>query len=374
MTNPQAQTTVETLRWRSERLELIDQRVLPAQIECVACDSAASVAQAIRGMVVRGAPAIGCAAAYGVALEALRHRDAGVEPFRAAMAQAFEVLAASRPTAVNLFWALARMRSLIRQSAELLPPELADALLALAHEILAEDVRINRAMGAHGAALLADGARVLTHCNAGALATGGHGTALGVIRAGVSAGRIARVFAGETRPWLQGARLTAWELTQYGISFDIIVDGAAGYFLQRGDVQKVMFGADRVAANGDVANKIGTYMLALAAEANRVPVICVAPSSSIDLQIPDGSYIPIEERDPSEVLDLEKNGEPVVPRGAPARNPAFDITPHQLISAIVTEFGITRSPYDQTLAKALGNQCLSNNPARHSGEQENPIQ
>jgi methylthioribose-1-phosphate isomerase len=342
MTNPKAQTTVETLRWRSERLELIDQRVLPEKIECVACDSAASVAQAIRDMVVRGAPAIGCAAAYGVALEALRHRDAGVEPFRAAMAQAFEVLAASRPTAVNLFWALARMRSLIRQSAELLPPELADALLALAHEILAEDVRINRAMGAHGAALLADGARVLTHCNAGALATGGHGTALGVIRSAVEAGKRIQVIADETRPFLQGARLTAWEMVQEQIPVTLITDNMAGFLMSLGEVDAVIVGADRVAANGDVANKIGTYIVAVLARRHGIPFYVACPLSTIDLAIADGGAIPIEERAAAEVTGFRECQ--WAAHGVKVRNPAFDVTPADLVTALITERGVIHRP------------------------------
>jgi len=351
MTNPEAQAPVETLRWRSQRLELIDQRVLPAQIECVACDSAASVAQAIKDMVVRGAPAIGCAAAYGVALEALRHRDAGVEPFHAAMAQAFEVLAASRPTAVNLFWALDRMRSLIRQSAELLPPELADALLALAHEILADDVRINRAMGAHGAVLLADGARVLTHCNAGALATGGHGTALGVIRSAVEAGKRIHVIADETRPFLQGARLTAWEMVQEQIPVTLITDNMAGFLMSRGEVDAVIVGADRVAANGDVANKIGTYMVAVLARRHGIPFYVACPLSTIDLTIADGGAIPIEERAAAEVTGFRECQ--WAAHGVKVRNPAFDVTPADLVTALITERGVIHCPDTQTISAVM---------------------
>jgi methylthioribose-1-phosphate isomerase len=272
----------------------------------------------------------------------LRHRDAGVEPFRAAMAQAFEVLAASRPTAVNLFWALARMRSLIRQSAELLPPKLADALLALAHEILAEDVRINRAMGAHGAALLADGARVLTHCNAGALATGGHGTALGVIRSAVEAGKRIQVIADETRPFLQGARLTAWEMVQEQIPVTLITDNMAGFLMSRGEVDAVIVGADRVAANGDVANKIGTYMVAVLARRHGIPFYVACPLSTIDLTIADGGAIPIEERAAAEVTGFRECQ--WAAHGVKVRNPAFDVTPADLVTALITERGVIHRP------------------------------
>ncbi len=366
---------MRTLTWDPEKkiLQLIDQRVLPARLEMVECRDSNGVVDAIRLMIVRGAPAIGVAAAFGMALAGWNYPTDDPDTLRTIVQQAGDLLRKTRPTAINLNWAIGRMLD-VMDFPGLTADKLRHRLEAEAIRMAEEDVEINCRMAEFGASLIEDGDVILHHCNTGSLAAVDWGTALGAIRLAHKQGKRLHVLVDETRPRLQGSRLTAWELTQYGISFDIIVDGAAGYFLQRGDVQKVMFGADRVAANGDVANKIGTYMLALAAEANRVPVICVAPSSSIDLQIPDGSYIPIEERDPSEVLDLEKNGEPVVPRGAPARNPAFDITPHQLISAIVTEFGITRSPYDQTLAKALGNQCLSNNPARHSGEQENPIQ
>ena len=350
MTPPPIQS-VETLRWRDPQLELVDQRLLPHRIEFVPCATAADVAQAIKDMVVRGAPAIGCAAAYGIALEARRHRDASAPAFHAAMEPAFDRLAASRPTAVNLFWALSRMRSLIRHRAEPSPPDLADALLALAHEILAEDVRINRAMGAHGAALLADGARVLTHCNAGALATGGHGTALGVIRSAVQAGKRIHVIADETRPFLQGARLTAWEMVQENIPVTLITDNMSGFLMSRGEVDAVIVGADRVAANGDVANKIGTYMVAVLASRHGIPFYVACPLSTIDLTIADGSAIPIEERAASEVTGYREHQ--WAAHGVAVRNPSFDVTPAELVTALITERGIVPHPDTRTIQSLM---------------------
>ena len=337
-----SQTPVETLLWRNQRLELVDQRVLPAQIEFVACESAAAVAQAIRDMVVRGAPAIGCAAAYGVALEAQCQRDGGRPQFHAAMAQAFDVLATSRPTAVNLFWALARMQQRLSTAGDLPVSAVADALLEEAHEILAEDVRINRAMGVHGSALLADGARVLTHCNAGALATGGHGTALGVIRSAVEAGKRIHVIADETRPFLQGARLTAWEMVQEQIPVTLITDNMAGFLMSRGEVDAVIVGADRVAANGDVANKIGTYMVAVLARRHSIPFYVACPLSTIDLAIADGRAIPIEERPAAEVTGYRDCQ--WAAQGVSVRNPAFDVTPAELVTALITERGVIHHP------------------------------
>ncbi|MDQ6965720.1 MAG: S-methyl-5-thioribose-1-phosphate isomerase, partial [Mariprofundaceae bacterium] len=248
---------IETLHWKDGRLEMIDQRILPAAFEYIACDSAASVAEGIRNMVVRGAPAIGVAAAYGVAMEALRLQSDPLDDFDNGMEAGFSVLAASRPTAVNLFWGLQRMRKVWEGMAGRPPVDVARRLLAEAHEVLAGDIRINRAMGAHGAALLPDGARVLTHCNAGALATAGWGTALGVVRSAVEAGKSISVIADETRPFLQGARLTAWEMVQEGIPVTLITDNMAGYMMASGEIDAVVVGTDRVAGNGDVANKIG---------------------------------------------------------------------------------------------------------------------
>ena len=347
---PRSERQVETLRWRNGRLEMVDQRLLPARIEFVACDSAAAVAQGIRDMVVRGAPAIGCAAAYGVALEAQRLARANNASNRAAMHQAFDVLAASRPTAVNLFWALERMRKRMDRSGTSDPAALADILLQEAHDILAEDVRINRAMGAHGASLLADGARVLTHCNAGALATGGHGTALGIIRSAVEAGKRIQVIADETRPFLQGARLTAWEMVQEHIPVTLITDNMAGFMMSRKEVDAVIVGTDRVAANGDVANKIGTYMVAVLAQRHGIPFYVACPLSTIDLAIPDGASIPIEERAASEVTGYRDCQWAAA--GVTVRNPSFDVTPAELVTALVTERGIVHRP-DAASIRAL---------------------
>jgi methylthioribose-1-phosphate isomerase len=344
---------VETLRWCSGHLEMIDQRVLPAEFRYLRYDSAEAVAQGIRDMVVRGAPAIGCAAAYGVAVEALRQRDASPSEFAGLMERAFTVLAASRPTAVNLFWALARMRLRWQAIASQPVPAQARGLLDEAHEILAEDIRVNRALGAHGAALLADGARVLTHCNAGALATAGHGTALGVIRSAVEAGKRVSVIADETRPFLQGARLTAWEMVQERIPVTLITDNMAGFLMSRGEIDAVIVGTDRVAANGDVANKIGTYMVAVLAHRHGIPFYVACPTSTIDMAMADGAAIPIEERAHAEVTgfrDYQWAAEGVL-----VRNPAFDVTPAELVTALITERGVVYRPNRErleTLTKA----------------------
>jgi len=329
---------VETLRWDAGRLALIDQRVLPLERRILHCDCAVSVARAIRDMVVRGAPAIGCAAAYGVALEARRLVALDPAAFDAKLREAMALLAASRPTAVNLSWAIARMRARLDAVSGLSNAEIAETLLAHAQEIAAEDVANNRRMGGIGATLLPDGARVLTHCNAGALATAGHGTALGVIRSAVSAGKRISVIADETRPFLQGARLTAWELMQEGIPVELVADMSAGHLISRGEVDAIVVGADRVAANGDAANKIGTYTLAVLAERHRVPFYVVCPLSTIDLTIASGAQIPIEERPAEEVVGYRDTR--WAPPGVAVRNPAFDVTPAELISALVTERGI----------------------------------
>jgi methylthioribose-1-phosphate isomerase len=309
------------MRWRGDALELLDQRLLPERTVYVACRSAAEVAQAIREMVVRGAPAIGCAAAFGVAL------DHGSNA-------AFEVLAQSRPTAVNLFWALERMRAAKDYAAE-------------AIAIYEEDIAANRAIGAHGAALVPDGARIMTYCNAGALATAGYGTALGVVRGAIEQGKKVSVIACETRPYLQGARLTAWECTQEGIPCTLIADNMAGHLMSRSDVDLIVVGADRIAANGDVANKIGTYMLAAVARLHALPFYVAAPLSTFDPGIENGSKIPIEERAPDEVTGYR--GTRWAPHGVAVRNPAFDVTPAGLVSAIVCEKGIVREPNSERL-------------------------
>jgi methylthioribose-1-phosphate isomerase len=349
---------VETLRWANDKLEMIDQRILPAVFEYLSYDSAATVAEGIRSMVVRGAPAIGVAAAYGVALEALRLsstlRQAQGERslFDKGMEAGFTALAQSRPTAVNLFWALQRMRKVWQAVAAQTTQQIAQHLLAEAHEILAEDIRINRAMGAHGAVLLKDGARVLTHCNAGALATAGWGTALGVIRSAVECGKKISVIADETRPFLQGARLTAWEMVQENIPVTLITDNMAGYLMARGEVDAVVVGTDRVAANGDVANKIGTYMVAVLARRHNIPFYVACPLSTIDLSIPDGAGIPIEERADYEVTGF-RDCQWAAP-GVQVRNPAFDVTPAELVTALITEKGVVSQPDRESIARLFG--------------------
>jgi methylthioribose-1-phosphate isomerase len=305
---------VEPIRWKGDSLELLDQRLLPDQTVYVTCRSAAEVAQAIRDMVVRGAPAIGCAAAFGVVL------DKGKK-------EAFDILAKSRPTAVNLFWALERMKR-------------AKDLKAEAQAIFAEDLAANRAMGKLGAKLISRGSRILTHCNTGALATAGHGTALGVIRS--SKGKKISVIACETRPYLQGARLTAYECMQEGIPCTLVTDGMAGHLMSRGEVDVVIVGADRIAANGDVANKIGTYTLAVLARRHGIPFYVAAPLSTFDRKISRGSKIPIEERPPEEVTGYR--GARWAPEGVAVRNPAFDVTPAELVSGIITERGVVLKP------------------------------
>jgi methylthioribose-1-phosphate isomerase len=341
---------VQTLRWRDGHLEMIDQRVLPQRFEYLRYGNAAEVAEGIRCMVVRGAPAIGCAAAYGVALEALALQGATRDAFSAGLELGLRVLAASRPTAVNLFWALKRMRGVWEASQHRPNADVAAALLLEAHEISAEDIRINRAMGAHGAALLADGARVLTHCNAGALATAGHGTALGVIRSAVEAGKRISVIADETRPFLQGARLTAWEMVQERIPVTLITDNMAGHLMSRGEVDVVVVGTDRVAANGDVANKIGTYMVAVLAHRHGIPFYVACPLSTIDLALPDGAAIPIEERAGDEVTGFRACQ--WAAKGVAVRNPAFDVTPAELVTALITEKGVMMKP-DRTRIAGL---------------------
>lgn len=341
--------SVETLRWRDAHLEMIDQRVLPARFEYLSYGSAAEVAEGIRSMVVRGAPAIGCAAAYGVALESLALLQANREAFVAGIENGFDVLAASRPTAVNLFWALKRMRGVWEANKHRTMNEIAERLLAEAHEISAEDVRINRAMGAYGAALLPDGARVLTHCNAGALATAGHGTALGVFRSAVEAGKRISVIADETRPFLQGARLTAWEMVQEKIPVTLITDNMAGHLMSRGEIDAVIVGTDRVAANGDVANKIGTYMVAVLAQRHGIPFYVACPLSTIDLAIPDGAAIPIEERSADEVTGFRECQ--WAAKGVQVRNPAFDVTPAELVTALITEKGVVPQPNRENIAR-----------------------
>ena len=339
---------VDTLRWNDGAVELIDQRILPGQVEYVRYDTAAGVATGIRDMVIRGAPAIGCAAAYGVALEAIRQKDRTPAEFRARLEDAFKVLGESRPTAVNLAWVIQRMRVALAKLGETRPATAADMLLQLAHEIHAEDIRVNRALGAHGAELLHDGDRILTHCNAGSLATAGHGTALGVIRSAVEAGKKLSVVAGETRPFLQGARLTVWEMMQENIPVTLITDNMVGHLMAKGDIDAVIVGTDRVAANGDVANKIGTYMIAVLAARHGIPFYVACPLSSLDLSLESGQGIPIEERGSAEVTgygDVQWAA-----KGVAVRNPAFDVTPADLVTAIITERGVVHKPNREKLS------------------------
>ncbi len=340
---------MKTLEYRDGALWLIDQIELPHNPVLIECRGYQQVAEAIRRLSVRGAPAIGLAAAFGVALAAQSLAAAGSsgEAFDAGMATAVKTLRSTRPTAVNLFWALSRMEQ-VRRNAGSDPGVVAGALLAEAGRMLVEDERINRAMGEHGASLIPDGANVLTHCNAGALATGAHGTAVGAILSAHEQGKRLHVWVDETRPLLQGARLTAWELEHASIPYTLITDSMAGHFMARGRVDLAMVGADRVAANGDAANKIGTYTVATLARAHDLPFYVVAPTSTVDLDTPTGAAIEIEERAAEEVTSFR--GIRVAPERATVANPAFDVTPARLISAIVTEHGVVRDPYSSGLA------------------------
>lgn len=346
---------MRSVAWDGEKecVRLIDQRLLPAEFRIVCLQDYREVAQAIKEMVVRGAPAIGAAAAFGMALAALRTPAASPQALLAFLEnEAAPVLKATRPTAVNLAWAVDRVLRAARRVQGGVE-DIREAVLREAQRIADEDVEVNKRMARYGAELIEDGDVIIHHCNTGALATVDWGTALGVIRMAHEMGKRIHVLVDETRPRLQGARLTAWELEQYGIPYDIITDNAAGYFLATGQATKVFVGADRVAANGDVANKIGTYMLALAAYDNGVPFYPVVPTSTIDLSLPDGKAIPIEERDPAEVLEIQYRGRPATPPGASARNPAFDVTPHRLITAIVTEYGVLYPPFGPALRRVV---------------------
>ena len=343
----------KTIEWGEGGILLLDQRRLPEEEVYLTLRTPEEVAGAIRDMAIRGAPAIGVAAAFGIAIgfqPGARAGGAG-EP-----AGRFEALAAllggTRPTAVNLFWAIERMRRRFEAHRGERPEALGAALLSEARAIHAEDIAANRSMGRHGAELLPWEGAVLTHCNAGALATAGYGTALGVIRAAVEAGKRIAVFADETRPWLQGARLTAWELQKDGIPVTVLCDGMAGHLFQKKAIGACIVGADRIARNGDVANKIGTYQVAVLARAHEVPFYVAAPTSTVDLSLGTGASIPIEERAADEVAAIA--GRRVVPRGVPVLHPAFDVTPHALVTAIVTERGVARAPYEASLAALCG--------------------
>lgn len=342
---------MRTIEMNNGVVKMIDQRKLPRQFEIVECRDYRAVAQAIKDMTIRGAPAIGAAAAFGLALAALESRATRREDLLRDLDIAEKILRATRPTAVNLMWALDRVMRVAR-AAHLDGNGLRDLVVQEAQTIAEEDVAINTAMAKHGAALINDGDTILHHCNTGPLATVDVGTALGCIIEAHKQGKRVHVLVDETRPRLQGARLTAWELMQYGVPMTLIADNAAGYYMRAGQVQKCFVGSDRVAANGDVANKIGTYKIAVVAHENQIPFYAVMPTSTIDMNLPHGDLIPIEERDAREVTHIE--GVPIAPEGVRVGNPAFDVTPHQYITALVTERGVVYPPFEVNLARLFG--------------------
>ncbi len=342
---------VNTIEWTDAGVVIIDQTKLPGEEIYVTCKTYNEVADAIRTMVIRGAPAIGCAAAMGVAIGVQKSSDENLD---AQIDDICDTLAATRPTAVNLFWAIERMRTLFRKLRRdgVDTAAIRQSLIDEAKEILRDDIEINKSMGRNGAELLPGGGTIMTHCNAGALATGGYGTALGVIRAAVESGNPVAVMANETRPFMQGARLTVWELQQDNIPVTLLTDSMAGYMMRRGEVHAVVVGADRIASNGDVANKIGTYSIAVLAKENDIPFYVAAPISTLDMNLESGDQIPIEERSPDEVTQIR--GRRIAPVEAQVRNPAFDITPNKYVSAIITERGVARAPYVETLRELTG--------------------
>jgi methylthioribose-1-phosphate isomerase len=348
-----------TIEWKDDAVVMIDQRKLPASEVYVTCKTANEVAKAIKTMVIRGAPAIGVAAAMGIAVGMTRSRATGTKQFTTEFQKTCELMAGTRPTAVNLFWAIERMKKAFAAAAHdgQSVDEIKRKLVAEARAIHDEDVQSCRTMGAHGATLVPSSARILTHCNAGALATAGYGTALGVIRAAAEQGKTIAVLADETRPFLQGARLTAWELVRDGIDTTVITDNMAGAMMRLGEVDLVVVGADRIAANGDVANKIGTYSVAVLAKEHGIPFYVAAPLSTVDLNTPDGSGIPIEERNEREVTHVGANR--LTPEGARIRNPAFDVTPSRYVTAIITERGIARAPFTESLPQLFEGAILS---------------
>ncbi len=344
-------SAVQPLKWDGEALLLLDQRLLPQEEVYLRLHDEEAVAAAIRDMAVRGAPAIGVAAALGMALGVRRSKAEGAA-LRADFERICTLMRGTRPTAVNLFWAIGRMARRFEREQAQAPGALRAALLEEALAIQAEDLSACHRIGDLGAELLPSGARLLTHCNAGALATAGYGTALGVIRSAARLGKLTRVYADETRPYLQGARLTAWELTRDGIPTTLIADNAAGHLISRGEVDAIVVGADRIAANGDVANKIGTYTLAVLAKERGIPFYVAAPVSTIDLDTPTGESIPIEERPAHEIT--HHGGRLLAPAGVSVRNPAFDVTPHRFVTAIICERGVARAPYDESLRALAG--------------------
>ena len=343
---------IKTLEWTDNGVRFIDQTKLPTEEVYVTCKDYEEVATAIRDMIVRGAPAIGVSAAMGIALGVRDAEGDHVAELRRNFDQICDTMGETRPTAVNLFWAIKRMQDRFEQVSELPVPQIKQAMITEAQRMYVEDIAANEAMGKHGAVLLPSSGGVLTHCNAGALATCGYGTALGVIRAAVESGKKIHVFADETRPFLQGSRLTAWELTKDGIPTTVISDNMAGAMMRQGKIGAVIVGADRIAANGDVANKIGTYTVAVLAKEHGIPMYVAAPWSTIDLDTPDGSKIPIEQRSAREVTHIA--GKQMTPDGVKIENPAFDVTPNQYVTAIITERGVAKAPYGESLKKLEG--------------------
>ena len=341
-----------TIEWRDDKVIMIDQTRLPAEEVYNEYTDFQGVAEAIQGMIIRGAPAIGVAAAMGVALGARDIIADTFETFYRQLENVCDVLGRTRPTAVNLFWGLERMKRVAQTHRDKDLNSIRALLKAEAISIEAEDLAICKAIGRHGQALIREGATVLTHCNAGGLATAGYGTALGVIRAAQEAGKKIKVFADETRPWLQGARLTAWELMKDNIPVTLISDNMAGYFMKKGEIDCVVVGADRIAANGDTANKIGTYSVAVLAKENHIPFYVAAPISTLDLSLASGDQIPIEERTINEVTEVQ--GRRIAPEGVKVRNPAFDVTPARYIAGIITEKGVVRGDFEAGLAKVVG--------------------
>src|ERR1700689_1728461 len=343
---------IQTLEWTSRGVVFIDQTKLPTEEVYVTCTTHQQVADAIRNMIVRGAPAIGVAAAMGIALGVKNSQAENVADLKPEFDQICETIRQTRPTAVNLFWAIRRMRDRFENLRVRPIAQIKQALIEEAQRMHAEDIAANQAMGRHGATLMPTEGGVLTHCNAGALATAGYGTALGVIRAAVEQGKKIHVYADETRPFLQGSRLTAWELMKDGIPTTVISDNMAGAMMKQGKIGAIVVGADRIAANGDVANKIGTYTVAVLAKEHGIPFYVAAPFSTIDLATSDGSQIPIEQRSSLEVTHLA--GKQIAPDGVKVENPAFDVTPHKYVTAIITERGIAREPYDESLRALAG--------------------
>jgi methylthioribose-1-phosphate isomerase len=341
---------MRTIEWHDGKVRMIDQQRLPGEFVILEYTDYHGVADAIKTMKIRGAPAIGAAAALGLALAVAHRSSASRQQVLAEFDRAADVLGQTRPTAVNLFWAIQRMSEVAKDPRWKTAEQVIDAVVQEAQRIADEDVEVNKRMGTHGAVLIQDGDNILTHCNAGALATVDYGTTLGVVRAAHEQGKRIHVWVDETRPFLQGARLTAWELLQAGIPATLITDNMAGHFMSRGKVDIVLVGADRIAANGDVANKIGTYSLAVLAKENGIPFYSVAPTSTVDLSIPTGADIPIEERDPREVTHIQ--GNPITAEGVQAAHPAFDVTPHRYVTGIVTEAGIVYPPFPLGLKKA----------------------